>query len=383
MRRQEPGRASARSTPGWQIVPFEADAASDRLGWAGLEAVRYHLPTPASELNLARTRISTPPLPPRRRTASWWTRSIRSISTRPTIRRSSSGAAARSALRRIDLGGCAGWQPGPVLEWPQGLAPHLPGAGIGRAGRRRGVRPRPGAADGAAARRPEPPATPGRDGGRGCRTDHRRRRGAARRRVAGQRPGRPPDRLILFARPPGDWTCLYEGVKRRVPPAVEVDRCSARWRPGPVPLAWVHGHAQHLPGTGVGREVATEAFDLDPARLTVPPLDGVEFPHLRAAMTAVGAELASGGPGTSCRRVAGQCPGRPTAPPRLTGLAGKFGRGPGAPGGAGPPGRGRRRLATAAMESNFLPSGPSRKGVEHERNAHGAATQRPGGKRSC
>jgi AraC family transcriptional regulator len=46
----------------------------------------------------------------------------------------------------------------------------------------------------------------------------------------------------------------------------------------------------------VGR-VAAEAFDLDPARLTVPPLDGLELPHLRAAMTAVGAELASGGPG--------------------------------------------------------------------------------------
>src|SRR5258707_13844528 len=74
------------------------------------------------------TRISAPPLPPRRRTASWWIMSSRSISTRPTIRRLSSGDAARSALRRIDLGG-AGWQPGPVaLEWPRGLAPHLPGA---------------------------------------------------------------------------------------------------------------------------------------------------------------------------------------------------------------------------------------------------------------
>ena len=74
-----------------------------------------------------------------------------------------------------------------------GLAAHPPGAGAGRAGRRRGVRPRPGAADGPAARRPGPPATPGRDGGGGRRADRRRRRGAAGRRVAGQRPGRPPD----------------------------------------------------------------------------------------------------------------------------------------------------------------------------------------------
>jgi AraC family transcriptional regulator len=46
----------------------------------------------------------------------------------------------------------------------------------------------------------------------------------------------------------------------------------------------------------VGR-VAAEAFDLDPARLTVPPLDGLDLPHLRAAMGAVDAELTAGGAG--------------------------------------------------------------------------------------
>ena len=42
-----------------------------------------------------------------------------------------------------------------------------------------------------------------------------------------------------------------------------------------------------------------EAFDLDPARLTVPPLDGLQLPRLRAAMLAVNDELtadAAGGP---------------------------------------------------------------------------------------
>src|SRR5205807_2359226 len=57
------------------------------------------------------------------------------------------------------------------------LAPHLPGAGIGRAGRRRSVRPRPGAGVGPAARRPGPPPPPGRAGGGGRRADRRRRRG--------------------------------------------------------------------------------------------------------------------------------------------------------------------------------------------------------------
>jgi AraC family transcriptional regulator len=43
--------------------------------------------------------------------------------------------------------------------------------------------------------------------------------------------------------------------------------------------------------------VAAEAFDLDPARMTIPPLDGLDLPQLRAAMGVVGAELTSGGAG--------------------------------------------------------------------------------------
>jgi AraC family transcriptional regulator len=43
--------------------------------------------------------------------------------------------------------------------------------------------------------------------------------------------------------------------------------------------------------------VATEAFGLDPARLTVPPLDGLDLPQLRAAMWAVDVELTAGGAG--------------------------------------------------------------------------------------
>jgi AraC family transcriptional regulator len=40
-----------------------------------------------------------------------------------------------------------------------------------------------------------------------------------------------------------------------------------------------------------------EAFGLDPARLTAPPLDGLNLPHLRAAMLAVDAELTADGAG--------------------------------------------------------------------------------------
>jgi AraC family transcriptional regulator len=49
--------------------------------------------------------------------------------------------------------------------------------------------------------------------------------------------------------------------------------------------------------SGLVAQVAAEAFDVDPARLTVPSLDGVELPHLRAAIGAVGAELTAGGAG--------------------------------------------------------------------------------------
>ncbi|RPJ58373.1 MAG: AraC family transcriptional regulator [Acidobacteria bacterium] len=48
---------------------------------------------------------------------------------------------------------------------------------------------------------------------------------------------------------------------------------------------------------GVVARVAAEAFDLDPTRVSVPPLDGLDLPHLRAAMWAVAAELSAGGAG--------------------------------------------------------------------------------------
>jgi hypothetical protein len=43
--------------------------------------------------------------------------------------------------------------------------------------------------------------------------------------------------------------------------------------------------------------VAAEAFGLDPVRLTVPTLDGLDVPDLRAAMGAIGVELTVGAAG--------------------------------------------------------------------------------------
>jgi AraC family transcriptional regulator len=63
-----------------------------------------------------------------------------------------------------------------------------------------------------------------------------------------------------------------------------------RWRGG---FDWLHIYLE----PGLVARVAAEAFGLDPARLTVPPLDGLDLPHLRAAMWAVDAELTAGGAG--------------------------------------------------------------------------------------
>src|SRR5262249_36882067 len=103
--------------------------------------------------------------------------------------------------------------------------------------------------------------------------------------------------LILYARPPEELDLRYEGVKRHVPPpagAVSlVPAGSPHW-------VWASGRREQLfvfLKPGLVERVAAEAFGLDPARLAVPPLDGPDLPHLRAAMAALDAELTAGGAG--------------------------------------------------------------------------------------
>jgi AraC family transcriptional regulator len=106
--------------------------------------------------------------------------------------------------------------------------------------------------------------------------------------------------LVLFARPPEQLDLRYEGAKRHGPPpagAVSLMPAGspARWRCSGC-LDLLHVYLE----PGLVARVAAEAFELDPARLTVPPLDGLHFPQLRAAMLAVNdelmAEAAGGGP---------------------------------------------------------------------------------------
>ena len=103
--------------------------------------------------------------------------------------------------------------------------------------------------------------------------------------------------FVQFIRPPEKMDLRYEGVKRYVPPPAGAISLVPAGSPAQWHWSgrreWLHVYLE--PGL-VGR-VAAEVFDLDAARLAVPPLDGRDLPHLRATLAVVAAELASGGTG--------------------------------------------------------------------------------------
>jgi AraC family transcriptional regulator len=104
-------------------------------------------------------------------------------------------------------------------------------------------------------------------------------------------------RLILVTRPPEELDLLYEGVKRHVPPSAGAIMLVPAGSPARVRTSGCPDALHIFLEPGLVARVAAEAFGLDPARLTVPPLDGLDLPHLRAAMGAVDAELTTGGAG--------------------------------------------------------------------------------------
>jgi AraC family transcriptional regulator len=104
-------------------------------------------------------------------------------------------------------------------------------------------------------------------------------------------------RLVLFIQPPEEMELRYEGVKRHLPPpagaiSLVPAGCPVLWRSSGRREAF---HAYLEPA--LLARVAAEAFDLDPARLTIPPLDALDLAHLRAPMWALEGELMSGGAG--------------------------------------------------------------------------------------
>ena len=101
-------------------------------------------------------------------------------------------------------------------------------------------------------------------------------------------------RLFLFARPPNELDLRYEGVKRSAPPPAGAISLLPASCPGRVRSSGCKDELHVFLEPGLVARVAAEEFSLDPARLTMPPLDGLNLPHLRAVIGAVQAELTAG-----------------------------------------------------------------------------------------
>jgi AraC family transcriptional regulator len=110
-------------------------------------------------------------------------------------------------------------------------------------------------------------------------------------------PAIPHHRLILVTRPPEELDLWFEGVRRHVPPPAGSIMLVPAGSPARVRTSGCPDALHIFLDPGLVARVGAEAFDLDPARLTVPPLDGLDLPHLRASMLAVDDELTAGGAG--------------------------------------------------------------------------------------
>ncbi len=103
--------------------------------------------------------------------------------------------------------------------------------------------------------------------------------------------------LTLFTRPPEQFALRFEGLTRHTPPSAG----SIILVPSGIPVrARSSGFEDVLHvflEPGVIERVAEEAFDLDPARVRIPPLDGLHHPQVRAIMLAVRDELTAEGGG--------------------------------------------------------------------------------------
>ncbi len=103
--------------------------------------------------------------------------------------------------------------------------------------------------------------------------------------------------LALFVRPPEQFDVRFDGVTRHIPPSAG----SIIVVPAGVSIrARSSGHTDvlhiYLKPAVVAR-VAAEAFELDPARVSILPLDSVQHPQLRSVMLAVDDELSAMGGG--------------------------------------------------------------------------------------
>ena len=107
-------------------------------------------------------------------------------------------------------------------------------------------------------------------------------------------------RLLLYTRPPEELDLRYEGVKRSVPPPAGSISLMPAGSPAQVRSSGCKDELHIFLEPGLVARVAAEAFELDPARLAVRPLDaaldevlvwGQPGGHLELPCEMVGAEV--------------------------------------------------------------------------------------------
>jgi AraC family transcriptional regulator len=103
--------------------------------------------------------------------------------------------------------------------------------------------------------------------------------------------------LILYKRPPEELDLSFEGAKRHVPRPAGAIMLVPAGSPAQVRSSGSRDALHIYLEPGLVARVAAQECGLEPARLTVPPLDGLDLPPLRAAMLGVDAELTAGGAG--------------------------------------------------------------------------------------
>src|SRR5262245_28178123 len=101
-------------------------------------------------------------------------------------------------------------------------------------------------------------------------------------------------KLVLVNRPSEQGEVRYEDVLRYVPPAAG----SVLVIPAGSPVRWRwSGRNDSLTVSldpHLVRRIAAESFELDPARVVVPPFDRLDIPQLRTALQAIDGELMAG-----------------------------------------------------------------------------------------
>jgi AraC family transcriptional regulator len=104
--------------------------------------------------------------------------------------------------------------------------------------------------------------------------------------------------LLLFLSTPKELDVCSEGIRRVVPPPAGSILMVPAGQPSRHRWSGYSDSLQVFLNQALVARVAAEAFDLDPARVSLPPLDGRDLPHLRAAMLAVNDELTAGATGS-------------------------------------------------------------------------------------